>query len=78
MNKKKLLLVLALVAVVLFLVLRNQPESETQRTETSVAADETELVILSVNDMHANIDMFPKFATLVDSLRSVYPEMLLF
>ena len=78
MNKKKLLLVLALVAVVLYLVLRNQPEGETQRAETSAAADETELVILSVNDMHANIDMFPKFATMVDSLRTVYPDMLLF
>ena len=78
MNKKKLLLVLALVAVVLFLVLRNQPESDNQQANTSVPANETELVILSVNDMHANIDMFPKFATMVDSLRSVYPEMLLF
>jgi len=65
---------LALVAVVLFLVLRNQTEqAENQTTET-----ETEIVILSVNDMHSNIDLFPKFATLVDSLRAVYPDMLLF
>ena len=74
MNKKKMLLMLALVAVVLFLVLRNQTEqAENQTTET-----ETEIVILSVNDMHSNIDLFPKFATLVDSLRAVYPDMLLF
>jgi 5'-nucleotidase len=78
MNKKKLLLMLALVAVVLFLVLRYQPEIETKQAENQVATDETELVILSVNDMHANIDMFPKFATMVDSLRAIYPDMLLF
>ena len=68
---------LALVAVVLFLVLRYQPEIETKQVENQVATDETELVILSVNDMHANIDMFPKFATMVDSLRAIYPDMLL-
>lgn len=39
---------------------------------------ETEVVILSVNDAHSNIDMFPQFAALVDSLRGVYPDMLLF
>ena len=78
MDKKKLLLVLALVAVVLYLVLRNQSQSESKQEQTSVAADETELAILSVNDMHASIDHFPKFATMVDSLRSVYPDLLLF
>ncbi len=82
MNKKKLLLVLALVAVVLFLTLRNrsQDETETKDTKEAPAATqgETEIAILSVNDMHASIDQFPKFATMVDSLRGVYPDMLLF
>jgi len=81
MNKKKTLLVFALVAIVLFLTLRNQPGDEakqTKGTETQMAAGESEIVILSVNDMHSNIDMFPKFATMVDSLRAIYPEMLLF
>jgi len=71
---------LALVAVVLFLVLRN-PNEATESTvtkEAPVDAMETEIVILSVNDMHSNIDLFPKFATLVDSLRAIYPDMLLF
>ena len=84
MNKKKLLLLLALVAVVLYLALRNQPEGETEqpksRTE-SVGSDSVgtgEVVILSVNDMHASIDQFPKFATMVDSLRAIYPDLLLF
>ncbi len=69
---------LALVAVVLFLVLRYQPEIETKQAESQVVNNKTELVILSVNDMHANIDMFPKFAMMVDSLKAIYPNMLLF
>ncbi len=69
---------LALVAVVLFLVLRYQPEIETKQAESQIVNNETELVILSVNDMHANIDMFPKFAMMVDSLKAIYPNMLLF
>lgn len=36
-----------------------------------------QLTILAVNDMHAAIDNFPKFAYLVDSLRAVYPDLLL-
>lgn len=39
---------------------------------------EAEIAILAVNDMHANIDLFPKFKTVVDSLRGVYPDLLLF
>ena len=82
MNKKKLLLVLALVAVVLFLVLRNNSHEGTntrENKETPTATqDETVIAILSVNDMHASIDQFPKFATMVDSLRGVCPDMLLF
>lgn len=40
--------------------------------------NEKQVVILAVNDMHAAIDNFPKFAALIDSLRDVYPDMLLF
>jgi 5'-nucleotidase / UDP-sugar diphosphatase len=36
------------------------------------------VTILAVNDMHATIDNFPKFAAIVDSLRAIYPDMLLF
>ena len=39
---------------------------------------ETEVAILAVNDIHANIDLFPKFAAMVDSLRAIYPDLLLF
>ena len=33
--------------------------------------------ILAVNDMHAAIDNFPRFAFMVDSLRTIYPDLLL-
>ncbi len=41
-------------------------------------AQTKEITILAVNDMHATIDRFPKFVALVDSMRSVYPDLLLF
>lgn len=40
--------------------------------------DTKEVVILTVNDMHANLFNFPRFAYIVDSLRNIYPDMLLF
>lgn len=33
--------------------------------------------ILAVNDMHAAIERFPQFAAVVDSLRTLYPDLLL-
>lgn len=39
---------------------------------------ETKLYVASINDMHANIDNFPKLAYVIDSLRALYPDMLLF
>ncbi|MBE0679279.1 MAG: bifunctional metallophosphatase/5'-nucleotidase, partial [Bacteroidales bacterium] len=38
---------------------------------------ERQAVIFAVNDMHAAIDNFPKLAWIVDSLKAVYPEMIL-
>jgi 5'-nucleotidase / UDP-sugar diphosphatase len=38
---------------------------------------ERQAVIFAVNDMHAAIDNFPKLAYVVDSLRAIYPDMLL-
>lgn len=36
------------------------------------------IAILSVNDMHAAIDRMPQFAALADSLRDIYPDLLVF
>ena len=79
MNKKRLLWLLALLAVVAFIYLKSGKKESVETTKTSVTVTgETEIHILSVNDMHASIDMFPKFAALVDSLRGVHPDLLVF
>ena len=39
---------------------------------------EQKLYVVSTNDMHANIDNFPQMAALLDSLRAVHPDLLLF
>lgn len=38
---------------------------------------EKQAILFAVNDMHAEIDNFPKLAYIVDSLRAIYPDMLL-
>lgn len=38
---------------------------------------EKQVVIFAVNDMHASIDNFPKFAFMIDSLRNLYPSLIL-
>jgi 5'-nucleotidase / UDP-sugar diphosphatase len=47
----------------------------TQHRHTAPA--ERQAVIFAVNDMHAAIDNFPKLAWIVDSLRTLYPDLLL-
>ncbi|MDD4141729.1 MAG: bifunctional UDP-sugar hydrolase/5'-nucleotidase [Bacteroidales bacterium] len=42
----------------------------------SLFAQTGEVHILSVNDMHAAIERFPQLAYIVDSLRNVYPDLL--
>ena len=46
---------------------------------TSMASQpkQQKIYIASVNDQHANIDNYPQFAALIDSLRSVHPDLLL-
>ena len=79
MNKKRLLLLLALLAIVAFICLMPGQKDAAKTANTPVAVTgETEINILSVNDMHASVDMFPQFAALVDSLRGVYPDLLVF
>ena len=59
-------LVMVSIAVLLLLA-----SCETKRKEQKV-------YIVSTNDMHANIDNFPQMAALIDSLRTVHPDLLLF
>lgn len=80
MNKKKLLLVLALVAIVLYLANRNKPQDQADKEPTaeSTTSGAVEIAILSVNDIHSNIDLFPQFAATVDSIKKVCPHLLVF
>jgi 5'-nucleotidase / UDP-sugar diphosphatase len=49
----------------------------TGKKAISVRQGENQAIIFAVNDMHATIDNFPQFAFIVDSLRAIYPDMLL-
>ena len=42
----------------------------------SIFGERREVHILSANDMHANIEVFPKLAAIADSLRKLYPSLL--
>lgn len=41
------------------------------------SSNSNEIVFVSVNDMHSRIEMMPKLAYLVDSLRVMYPDLIL-
>lgn len=43
-----------------------------------MSAAPKQVVIVSVNDMHSALDNFPKFAAVIDSLRAIYPQLLVF
>lgn len=45
---------------------------------TNVFGQKQEVHILAVNDMHATIEAFPKLAAIADSLRTLYPSLLVF
>lgn len=49
----------------------NQNASVAEQSQTKTVE------ILAVNDMHAALDNFPRFAFIVDSLREAYPDLLL-
>lgn len=47
--------------------------------EDSTGNDKNVVVaVVSVNDIHSAIDMMPQFAAMLDSLRGVYPDLLVF
>lgn len=49
----------------------------TSKKTTQKTLGDREVVILAINDMHASVDRFPRFGYIVDSLRAIYPDMLL-
>jgi len=51
---------------------------ESCETPVNQNAKNATVAVVSVNDMHSAIDLMPQFAALVDSLRGVYPDLLVF
>lgn len=43
----------------------------------SCSQKQRELVFLSVNDMHGHFEMLPKLAYIADSLRNIYPQLMI-
>ena len=41
------------------------------------ASPDRMVTILAVNDIHANLEQFPRLAYMADSLRALYPDLLL-
>lgn len=83
MKKKYLLIGLLILLAVAWIVMRNnRVENELEPGDVVVATDpslpkgDATVAVLSVNDMHAAIDLMPRFAAMVDSLRGVYPDLL--
>jgi len=64
-------LVLAVLAIGLLFACSSRKKEITSKLDEKLA------IIFAVNDMHATIDNFPKLAYIVDSLQTIYPDMLL-
>ncbi len=64
-------LVLAVLAIILLFA------CSTKKKVITSKQGEKQAIIFAVNDLHAAIDNFPKLAFIVDSLRTIYPDMLL-
>ena len=63
--------------VTLFLAIAVLSGCSAGRKLITVRPQEKQAVIFAVNDMHAAIDNFPKLAYILDSLQTIYPDMLL-
>ncbi len=78
MNKITLLSLLVLLALTgCGTTRRGSGSAVSDRAITGEAVVDREVTLLAVNDMHATIDNFPRLAFMIDSLRALYPDMLL-
>lgn len=70
-KRKTLTMILTLSVISLFL-----SSCSTRLNSTSTVIPDRQAVIFAVNDIHATIDNFPKLAWITDSLRNLYPALL--
>lgn len=71
---KHIVLSVLTICLLLFCSCESKPISQHESSNV----ESTQIAVLAVNDIHANLDLFPEFSFLVDSLRRVYPELLVF
>ena len=64
----KKLFYLLIISLLLISCTEQQPKTENNQNR---------LVILSVNDMHGHIENMPKLAYIADSLRNIYPHLII-
>lgn len=74
---KKQTLSLSLFALFLFIGISSCGSSRVLSRHRSHIQTQDTVYILAVNDMHATIDRIPRFAFIVDSLRELYPDLIL-
>ena len=60
-------------AVILFICSCQTIENQSNESKTNAV-----VAVVSVNDMHSALDLMPQFAAMIDSLRGVYPDLLVF
>ena len=75
---KRVFLWIVLAAVIVYGLSRWLSSSQNVEESDTVPGKDAVVAILSVNDMHSAIDLMPQFAALADSLRKVYPDLLVF
>ena len=85
MKKKYYLIGLLILLALVWMYMSNtsaerngQPGTKPAATNSALPKGDATVAVLSVNDMHSAIDLMPRFAALVDSLRGVYPDLLVF
>ena len=85
MKKRYLIIGLLILIALAWVVYQNSNSSKAPgtvlppaTTDTALPKGDATVAVLSVNDMHAAIDLMPRFAAMVDSLRRVYPDLLVF
>lgn len=66
----------SLLSIIICLFLFGCNDNNHKTATITGSSNETEVNILTVNDMHSSIDLFPKFAAMVDSLKALYPDLL--